>query len=34
MRASYICSIPYQVDVACGKHGVANGIGPGKGCYI
>lgn len=21
----------YQVDVACGKHGAANGLSPGKG---
>lgn len=24
----------YQVDVACGKHGAASGIGPGKGYYL
>ena len=24
----------YQVDVACGKHGAASGIGPGKGYYF
>ncbi|XP_073224998.1 glyoxylate/succinic semialdehyde reductase 2, chloroplastic-like isoform X2 [Cicer arietinum] len=22
------------VDVSCGKHGAANGMGPRKGCYI
>lgn len=24
----------YQMDVACGKYGVANGMGPGKGYYF
>lgn len=23
-----------QMDVACGKYGVANGMGPGKGYYM
>jgi hypothetical protein len=32
--ASYMFYSIYQVDVACGKHGAANGMGSGKGCFF
>jgi hypothetical protein len=29
-----LIAAPYQVEVACGKHGAASGMSSGKGYYL
>lgn len=33
-QLSTVIFTTFQVDVAFGKHGATNGLGPGKGCNV